>query len=390
MRLLLLVNGFPSNQYPAKGIFNLRAAHQLSALCDLKIVTFRTWIPGRPFRTKYKFDGLDVVCIFLPTIPYIKNLFFLKINLLIRRFIGYLFLPTDYKRNIEIVHSIQLTENGPVSSAWAKKLNSYSVVQCIGSDVNYDLEKYNSKSFLKLLGHVDGIICNSIDLLKKVTLIFPENICKKVIYRGIDFSIIKKGVNEAKGISFKFLFLGGFWTHPRNKKGELTLLEAIEIYQSKNHDKNTEFLIGGQNSISEHLEEWRKNLRYPEKVKMIGELKPEKVYKTIDASNVLIIPSPAEGLPNVLLESSALGTASIASDVGGIPEVIDHNENGILIKPANVDSLVEAIAWCVGNKSQVDRFGSRIKEKVKKEFNGSNYAERLMDFYNEIVRRNNY
>lgn len=389
MKVLFLVNGFPSNKYPAKGIFNLRAAHQLTSLCELKIVTFRTWIPGRPFKKKYYFEALEVFCIYLPTIPFKKNLFFLRFNTLIRQLIGYLLLPEDYKLNIDIIHSIQLTENGPVSVAWGKKLNSDSIVQCIGSDVNYDLKKYNHKSFLKLLGPINGVIFNSFDLLNKTTFLFSQHLYKKVIYRGIDFSKIKVNSIKKERDTFTFLFLGGFWTHPSNKKGELTLLKAIEIFQSTDMEKFPEFLIGGQNSISSQLDDWRGKLKYPEKIKFLGELKPDMVYNVINNSDVVIIPSPAEGMPNVLLEASALGTASIASNVGGIPEVIDHLENGILIEPGNAESLADAIAWSVNNKNKIIVFGTRVKEKVKKDFDGSNYGGRLMDFYKEVIESNN-
>ena len=70
-------------------------------------------------------------------------------------------------------------------------------------------------------------------------------------------------------------------------------------------------------------------------------------------SDVVIIPSLEEGLPNLLLEASICSKACIGSNVGGIPEVIEHGINGLLVEPGNVKGLTETMLWCVQNKENV-------------------------------------
>ena len=74
-----------------------------------------------------------------------------------------------------------------------------------------------------------------------------------------------------------------------------------------------------------------------------GPLPLEDVAEHIAASDVLALPSFAEGTPNVLLESFASGRPVVATEVGGVPDIVNPGENGLLVPPGNVEALALAL-----------------------------------------------
>ena len=385
MKVLFLVNSFPSDSFPSKSIFNLRAAQQLSVLCELMIVTIRIWLPGRPVIEKYEFKGQKVVCLYLPSFPNPKYTWQLRFNKFIRSYFGYILLPSVYKKDIQIVHSVEIAGIGPIGSIWAKKLKAFSVAQCIGSDINYELKKFNPGTFGIFLEPIDGLICNSKDLFNKTSFLSSNNLLKKVEYRGIDSSLYKK-IQIIRENRYTFLYLGGFPQYHLNKKGGMTLLKAIEQIEGKLVSKNIKFFIGGLNSTSSKIIEIKNRLKHSELVQLLGKIKPDEVFEYLTRSDIVIIPSLEEGLPNVLLEASLYGKPCIGSNVGGIPEVIDHKVNGILVEPGNVLELAESILWCEQNKEKASYFGEKIREKVLREFNGADYGRRILSFYEQVLK----
>lgn len=86
------------------------------------------------------------------------------------------------------------------------------------------------------------------------------------------------------------------------------------------------------------------------------------------AFDLFVLPSLKEGFPYGLLEAGAAGVPIIASNVGGIPELVTHNETGLLIDPHHVDSLTEAIQTTLHDPKAAQERAARLKEKVCVQF----------------------
>src|SRR5437868_1273025 len=71
----------------------------------------------------------------------------------------------------------------------------------------------------------------------------------------------------------------------------------------------------------------------------------------IQACDVLVNPSLSEGVPNVVLEAMALGTPTVATRVGGVPDLIEHLTSGLLVAPADPKVLADAILHIFANPS---------------------------------------
>lgn len=81
------------------------------------------------------------------------------------------------------------------------------------------------------------------------------------------------------------------------------------------------------------------------KAKYMGALKTEGVLSTLKEYDVLVLPTcwQNEGYPGIIVEAMSVGMPVIASEIGGIPEMIKHGKNGLLIKPGNAEELLGAI-----------------------------------------------
>lgn len=85
-------------------------------------------------------------------------------------------------------------------------------------------------------------------------------------------------------------------------------------------------------------------------------------------TDILILPSYNEGLPIAILEAMSYGKAIISSPVGGIPEIVMHGQNGILVKPGNQNELFNAICFFIKNKDEIKTFGNKSKEIIQPYF----------------------
>jgi glycosyltransferase involved in cell wall biosynthesis len=105
--------------------------------------------------------------------------------------------------------------------------------------------------------------------------------------------------------------------------------------------------------------------------------------------DLLILPSRAEGLPNVILEAFAYGKPVVATGVGGIPELVENEKNGFLVPPANPDLLAKAIARCVGSPDMLHAMGTAGREKVIAEFTFEQQNTKLQAIYDCLLAGRN-
>jgi glycosyltransferase involved in cell wall biosynthesis len=102
-----------------------------------------------------------------------------------------------------------------------------------------------------------------------------------------------------------------------------------------------------------------------DRVELRGWVTGEAKMESFEGCSILVLPSYSEGLPNVLLEAMAAGLAVIATTVGGIPELITHGVNGILIEPRNSIALAKALKELINQPELVRRMGEVNREKVR-------------------------
>jgi glycosyltransferase involved in cell wall biosynthesis len=139
------------------------------------------------------------------------------------------------------------------------------------------------------------------------------------------------------------------------------------------------FAVIGEGEQRENLEDLIKKYGLKKNIFLVGYKK--NAPSLLKAFDVFILPSIKEGLPYVLLEAGMAGLPSIASDTGGIPEIIDDMESGILLQPGNSKEIAKAITYLKENNDKMREFGQKLHEKVTENFSTNQMLEKTMKIY---------
>lgn len=114
------------------------------------------------------------------------------------------------------------------------------------------------------------------------------------------------------------------------------------------------------------------------KLHFIGAVDKNAVKEKMKESHIVIIPSMAEGLPNVLYEAMASGNMIIASNVGGIPEILEHGITGEFVPPNDPTALMKSIL----KSSSLDRYIEECAINGRKKIEEMDYSMFISGYLN--------
>ena len=123
-------------------------------------------------------------------------------------------------------------------------------------------------------------------------------------------------------------------------------------------------------------------------VKLMGQIPHQELPYYYSLSDIFAFPSLYEAFAKVILEAMACETPVIASRVGGLPEAIEHNVNGILVSPKNVNQLAHAIVEVLQDKKLAQRIGKKGRDVVTRRFTWQHTAKELLAAYQELLQSN--
>lgn len=103
-------------------------------------------------------------------------------------------------------------------------------------------------------------------------------------------------------------------------------------------------------------------------VKLLGALPPGRVFEEMSQADVFVLPSLMEGLPVVLVEAMAIGTAVVAPRLSGVPELVQDNVTGILFTPADFEELGEKIVLLLRDAQKKQQLEATAREHVAADF----------------------
>ena len=175
------------------------------------------------------------------------------------------------------------------------------------------------------------------------------------------------------------LLFASRWTA---NKGIFELLKAFAMVQKKT-DGNLKLILIGSGEKDRVLSEI-KLLNISKDVLPVGTVK--SVYEYYCMADLFILPSQFEGLPMALLEAMSCGLPSIASRVGGNPELIKSRTNGLLIEPDNLNELVETIMWCLANRNDLEIIGINAAKTVNDRFSMERMTDKYINVYKKLIR----
>jgi glycosyltransferase involved in cell wall biosynthesis len=143
-------------------------------------------------------------------------------------------------------------------------------------------------------------------------------------------------------------------------KGLDILIEAFKLIRNM----DIKLLIVGGGNLKSEYEAYAKSVNVADKVLFVGEVSDEVLPKYYSLADMLVLPSKdrSEGFGLTILEANASGKPVIGSNVGGIPAILNDNDNGILVPPNNPSLLADAICRLTKDDKLRDRMGERGRQ----------------------------
>jgi glycosyltransferase involved in cell wall biosynthesis len=121
------------------------------------------------------------------------------------------------------------------------------------------------------------------------------------------------------------------------------------------------------------------------KVLLCGARPSSEVARWMQASDVLVLPSHSEGMPNVILEAMACELPIVATLVGGIPEAVVHSETGLLVPVGDWQGLASAILALAENRDRRLSMGKAGRKRIETLFRWENYASQAQRLYRSLL-----
>lgn len=244
----------------------------------------------------------------------------------------------------------------------------------------------NRKKYIKpFTKYIDGIITNtnSIKHIYEDFGWFPENFIH-VIYNGVGINDQTQQLNihEKYNLdqSSKIIFSAGRLDH---QKGFDLLISVAEIAKKKHLNWN--FVIAGEGKLKNELTLKAVQKGVSQMVHFIGF--SNQVTSLLESSDVFVLPSRYEGMPNALLEAMAASKANIATSVNGAQELVEEGITGFLVETENVDQIFERLNEILSNEKLRKSMEMKAFERVKSHFTINKMIDNIEKLFNNQIDR---
>lgn len=234
------------------------------------------------------------------------------------------------------------------------------------------------------LRYFDRVVAVSEYTKKKLIELHVPDGKIEVIRNGIDVSSFaqagKGSLRRALGLE-EGAKVVGFIGRLGPEKGIPYLLKAADTIC-----RSTEgiyFVLIGEGILKEETEAFIASKKLEGRVIMLGWRKDAT--ELIPDMDILLLPSLTEGTPMVLLESMAMGVPVIASEVGGIGELIEDSKTGLLIRPRDSQAIVKSIHTLLENKELAANIARNSIAEVKTRFNAHRMSEQYEQTYLRLM-----
>jgi glycosyltransferase involved in cell wall biosynthesis len=400
-RLLMFLQSAPPQPVGGAEIHTLRLCKKL--IDNGFSVTVITLGTGK-IKGWIEWEGVPIYCLFSPLNYLLDLLFFLKkkkkrltkieyndeteitdeiitpVNLgaRFRYWIFYFNCNLFLKRNHElfdVFHVMTLEWLGYVACLLGRKFNKKVVLtESTVNGITNVLRYPKGKEKQKLIIQQAFFVAISSAIRKKLEEAgVPKNRIED-IYNGIEIDNLKKNYTSS---GHQIIFVGNLYQQPA--KGIDILLKAWPYVLQK--VKTAKLLVVGDgniNAYNSYLKE--RNLS---NILFMG--KRDDVNKLLLASDIFVLPSRREGMPNALMEAMLRGLPCVATNISGAQDLIINNASGILVEPKNVNALANAIIFLLENPFKAMALGREGRKVILQKLDMNVIAEKYKSLYKTLL-----
>ncbi len=216
--------------------------------------------------------------------------------------------------------------------------------------------------------------------------VIGKNLQARVIPNGVDTTVFrpaeKAAVRKALRLPAdrRIVLFSGRALSDSPYKGFGTLADAVRIVAVRNDTEDILFLALGSDGSPTHV--GRAELRHIPYTSDIAE-----VARYYQASDLYVHPARAENLPLAIIEAMACRTPVVASNVGGIPEIVEEGRSGLLVEPGSASALADAITALLSDQARRRAFSEAAAQRVADRFTLKRQSDAYLDWYGELLQQ---
>ncbi len=237
-----------------------------------------------------------------------------------------------------------------------------------------------------VLSHCDGLLVLSKEWLgiqevsPRLRVQLLGNAIDLSSYVGLDRSINQNGIKS------RILFMG----HIGVEKGVVDLINAVKIIVD-NGLTGFEVSMYGESSRPGELQSSQDlvaRLSLEDTIRFLCPVFGEQKIAAFQEADIFVLPSYHEGMPISIIEAMASALPVVATRVGGIPDLIENEKNGILVETSSPGALAAALTTLIEDQILRYTYGMAGRKRAIKNHDMQSYADQLLDFYYSIEHIN--
>jgi glycosyltransferase involved in cell wall biosynthesis len=397
MKILAISHLFPNLKETRYGIFVARQLSEISRLgAEITVIVPRVWSPGllRHFDRWKNFDHKCPLCRFegidALSVPYLRlhgNFYNRWSGLAAFGAMKNKALELHKSKKFDVIYATDFFPDGDAAARLAQYLKIPAACLSIGVDVNITAHSSNiiHRHFVRTVKALDGTLAcgqSVADEIKTVTGKSP--LCVYGVLDLEEFSPIpdKTPARKALGLPLDktIALYAGYLT---KRKGVYELLEAI--HRAKKECPDILLILCGAGPEEKMLRRLIQDKGIERTVHMVGEVEPDQMNKWMQASDIFVLASHTEGMPNVVTEAMACGLPVVATAVGGLPGAIGDCDGAVLVPHENINELEKVIVKMISDNKLRAKMGIASRKRAEEQFEGKRNASLILDYLGKIV-----
>lgn len=206
----------------------------------------------------------------------------------------------------------------------------------------------------------------------------PPRSRKKATYipNGVDIARFRSVPSSAPATYPTFTYIGRL---AAEKRPDL-FIHAAKLISERIGD--AQFLLVGSGKMQSYLRELASDLNLDSRIRFLGLV--HDVNQVLATTTCLIVPSDTEGTPRVIIEALASGTPVVATNVGGIPQLVDSTV-GALVEPNNAHSLAHAAIQLAIDHTAYKTMADMARARAQRDFTSKTMAQRTLEVYRRVA-----
>jgi glycosyltransferase involved in cell wall biosynthesis len=256
----------------------------------------------------------------------------------------------------------------------------------LGSDRHWDLSHWNWRRKAKAWQNLNLTVVTPSKWLASCakSSALMQNFPVKVIANGIDPQLYQPHNPLVARKIFnlptdrKIVLFGALNSTQDRRKGFSLLLSALEHLRSAEHASQIELVIFGASEPPQPI-----NLGF--KTHYVGQLSDDVALSLLyAAADVFVAPSVQDNLPNTVLEALFCGTPCATFNIGGMPDLIEHQKNGYLAKPGQTQDLARGINWILADETRHQQLKINSRAKAIAHFHLEQQTQKYLRVFTDL------